>query len=291
MSRPSGSSRTRPTTRRAAWTSSLAGALRAADPDHLVTIGTRQPGGRRRAVPGGRGRRRARLRDRPPVPDLRTGALPGRPARHPDDACGRVRDGAGRRGGPAGRCSTNTARRRPSSTRTGSPPTTDCSPGRRSVAARSASSPGAGPTPSRPPSAGRRTSASRTRPQFGVTDHTGRLRPRGRVLAELAATIRAIGDELDGLAGDGPSAAAAIPVPHEYVRPYDAASYGLDAPRPARMSRRNGSGRPTGIPPRSFAAGSTASSWPPGPACRSPSRASGSTTAGRRRRCSSCRPR
>ncbi len=64
--------------------------------------------------------------------------------------------------------------------------------------------------------------------QFGVTDHTGGLRPRGRVLADLAATIRSIGDELDGLAGDGPSAVAAIPVPHEYVRPYDAASYGLD---------------------------------------------------------------
>ena len=67
--------------------------------------------------------------------------------------------------------------------------------------------------------------------QFGVTDHRGNLRPRGRVLAELAATIRATGDELDGLAGDGPLAAAAIPVPHEYVAPYDPAAYGLgDAP-------------------------------------------------------------
>jgi hypothetical protein len=64
--------------------------------------------------------------------------------------------------------------------------------------------------------------------QFGVTDHRGEVRPRGRVLADLAATIRAVGDELDDLAGDGPTAPAAIPVPHEYVRPYDPAAYGLD---------------------------------------------------------------
>lgn len=67
--------------------------------------------------------------------------------------------------------------------------------------------------------------------QFGVTDHHGGLRPRGRVLADLAATVRSIGTELDGLAGDGPTAVAAIPVPHEYARPYDSAAYGLtDAP-------------------------------------------------------------
>ena len=67
--------------------------------------------------------------------------------------------------------------------------------------------------------------------QFGVTDHHGTMRPRGRVLTELAATIRAVGDELDGLAGDGPQAVAAIPVPHEYALPYDPAGYGLgDAP-------------------------------------------------------------
>ncbi len=63
--------------------------------------------------------------------------------------------------------------------------------------------------------------------QFGVTDWTGRLRPRGRVLADLAATVRTL--DLDGLAGDGPVAAAAIPVPHEYVRPYDRDAYGLGA--------------------------------------------------------------
>jgi hypothetical protein len=67
--------------------------------------------------------------------------------------------------------------------------------------------------------------------QFGVTDHEGTLRPRGRVLTELATTMRALGDDLDGLAGDGPVTAAAIPVPHEYVRPYDHAAYGLDAGR------------------------------------------------------------
>jgi hypothetical protein len=63
--------------------------------------------------------------------------------------------------------------------------------------------------------------------QFGVTDHEGGLRPRGRVLAELAATMDSLGDDLDGLAGDGPVSAAAIPVPHEFVRPYDRAAYGL----------------------------------------------------------------
>ncbi len=64
--------------------------------------------------------------------------------------------------------------------------------------------------------------------QFGVTDQDGRLRPRGRVLADLRATIRAVGHELGGLAGDGPVPGAAIPVPHEYARPYDPAGYGLD---------------------------------------------------------------
>jgi hypothetical protein len=62
--------------------------------------------------------------------------------------------------------------------------------------------------------------------QFGVTDWTGVLRPRGRVLADLAATVRRL--DLDGLAAGGPAVTAAIPVPHEYVHPYDAAAYGLD---------------------------------------------------------------
>jgi hypothetical protein len=66
--------------------------------------------------------------------------------------------------------------------------------------------------------------------QFGVTDHTGALRPRGRVLSDLAATVRAL--DLDAHASMGPATAdAAIPVPHEYVRPYDGSAYGLeDAP-------------------------------------------------------------
>ncbi|MFN8631892.1 MAG: hypothetical protein U0838_16720 [Chloroflexota bacterium] len=92
-----------------------------------------------------------------------------------------------------------------------------------------ASSRGAGPTPSRPRSAGRPTSGARTETQFGVTDWTGELRPRGRVLAELAATVRRL--DLDGLAGFGPAANAVVPVPHEFAHPYDAAAYGLaDAP-------------------------------------------------------------
>ena len=61
--------------------------------------------------------------------------------------------------------------------------------------------------------------------QFGVTDWTGALRPRGRVLSDLAATVRQL--DLAGFAADGPVATTAIPVPHEYVRPYDPVAYGL----------------------------------------------------------------
>ncbi|MBI2238262.1 MAG: hypothetical protein HYU54_07045, partial [Actinobacteria bacterium] len=66
--------------------------------------------------------------------------------------------------------------------------------------------------------------------QFGVTDWLGELRPRGRVLSELAATARLL--DLDAFALDGPvPAPAAIPVPHEYARPYDPEAFGLsDAP-------------------------------------------------------------
>ena len=64
--------------------------------------------------------------------------------------------------------------------------------------------------------------------QFGVTDHLGGLRPRGRVLGELAAVMAVLADDLDDLAGDGPVGGAVIPVPHEYVRPYDPAGFGLD---------------------------------------------------------------
>jgi hypothetical protein len=62
--------------------------------------------------------------------------------------------------------------------------------------------------------------------QFGVTEWDGTLRPRGRILGELAATVRGL--PLDALAGNGPVASVAIPVPHEFVRPYDPASFGLD---------------------------------------------------------------
>ncbi len=62
--------------------------------------------------------------------------------------------------------------------------------------------------------------------QFGVTDWSGELRPRGRVLSELATV--AGGLDLDGLAADGPAPPrAAIPVPHEYVHPYDPDAFGL----------------------------------------------------------------
>jgi len=61
--------------------------------------------------------------------------------------------------------------------------------------------------------------------QFGVTDSTGSMRPRGRVLADLAATVRQL--DLAGLAAEGPVVTAAIPIPHEYARPYDPAAFGL----------------------------------------------------------------
>jgi beta-galactosidase len=65
--------------------------------------------------------------------------------------------------------------------------------------------------------------------QFGVTDFRGGLRPRGRVLGELATVVGRL--DLDAVAGDGPAAArAALPIPHEYVRPYDPDAYGLSEP-------------------------------------------------------------
>jgi endo-1,4-beta-mannosidase len=62
--------------------------------------------------------------------------------------------------------------------------------------------------------------------QFGVTDHTGEPRPRGRVLSDLAGVVARI--DIDAVAAEGPPVArAAIPIPHEYVRPYDENAYGL----------------------------------------------------------------
>ncbi len=61
--------------------------------------------------------------------------------------------------------------------------------------------------------------------QFGVVDTSGAMRPRGVVLGELARTVARL--DLDGHAAFGPSTTAAIVVPHEYVRPYDPAGYGL----------------------------------------------------------------
>jgi endo-1,4-beta-mannosidase len=63
--------------------------------------------------------------------------------------------------------------------------------------------------------------------QFGVADHTGALRPRGHVLAEAASRIQAL--DLDLVASRGPAPPdAVIPVPHEYLRPYDPRAFGLD---------------------------------------------------------------
>src|SRR4029453_18512620 len=81
--------------------------------------------------------------------------------------------------------------------------------------------------------------------QFGVTDNRGNLRPRGKVLSELAATVATL--DLDGLASAGPGpATTAIIVPHEYVRPDDPPAYGFagrasglfsSSTPPARASR------------------------------------------------------
>jgi endo-1,4-beta-mannosidase len=64
--------------------------------------------------------------------------------------------------------------------------------------------------------------------QFGVTAHDGERRPRLRALSELASVLGSL--DLDGFASDGPTCTAAIPVPHEYVRPYDEEAYGLNPP-------------------------------------------------------------
>jgi hypothetical protein len=65
--------------------------------------------------------------------------------------------------------------------------------------------------------------------QFGVTDWRGELRPRGGVLSGLASVVGRL--DLDAVAADGtPRARVAVPVPHEYVKPYDPDAYGLSEP-------------------------------------------------------------
>ena len=256
-----------------AWTVRWPTALRAADPDHLVTIGTA-------SQEIGDGPFRADVvadeldfTTVHPYPIYAPDALPGRSARRPDDACGRVRDRAGRAGRAGRSCSTSTARHRPSSTR--------CA-----IAAYDRllawSALGRGAigflawcwTDAEPAAFGRAPYVRQPHEtQFGVTDHTGALRPRGRVLAELAATIRAIGDELDGLAGDGRVGGRGDPRPARVRPAVRRRGYGLDAPA-GPMSRRSGSGRPTGTRSARSRLAQRRSCWPPGPACRSPSRAS-----------------
>src|SRR5262249_7805362 len=75
-------------------------------------------------------------------------------------------------------------------------------------------------------------------PQSGVTDWQGTPRPRGHVLAELARTARLL--PLQEAAFEGPApAAAVIVVPHEFVRPFDRAAFGLGGrPRPYPPAQR-----------------------------------------------------
>ncbi len=98
--------------------------------------------------------------------------------------------------------------------------------------------------------------------QFGVTDHRGNLRPRGKVLSELAATVATL--DLDGLASAGPGpATTAIIVPHEYVRPDDPAPTAWLERPPGCIARRRrpfgATASPTSRP--SPGRGSTRSCW------------------------------
>ncbi|GAB3119414.1 glycoside hydrolase 5 family protein [Glaciibacter psychrotolerans] len=63
--------------------------------------------------------------------------------------------------------------------------------------------------------------------QFGVTEHDGTPRPRLGALSDLARTLGEI--DLDAFASNGPMTDAFVPVPHEYVHPYGEESYGLSS--------------------------------------------------------------
>lgn len=76
--------------------------------------------------------------------------------------------------------------------------------------------------------------------QFGIVDRDGDVLPRGRALAEFAATVAHI--DLDAYAADGPRPRAAVLVPHEYVVPYDPAAYGLAGPSGNYLSEEESRG-------------------------------------------------
>ena len=147
----------------AGWTTALAGALRATDPDHLVTIGTASQeigAGPFRADVVAGSLDFATVHPYPIYsPELYPDGLLGSRMTHAAAFETALAGGAGR---PVmvHEYGASSAQFDP---RAGGVATTGCWPGRRSAAARSASSPGAGPTPSRRPSDAPRTSASRTR--------------------------------------------------------------------------------------------------------------------------------
>jgi len=62
--------------------------------------------------------------------------------------------------------------------------------------------------------------------QFGVTSSTGTERRRLGVMTEMARVLASL--DLDGRASHGPTAKASLPVPHEFVRPFDPRGFGLD---------------------------------------------------------------
>ncbi|MBX3088101.1 MAG: cellulase family glycosylhydrolase [Cryobacterium sp.] len=62
--------------------------------------------------------------------------------------------------------------------------------------------------------------------QFGMTGASGEARPRLRVMSGMAEVVAKL--DLEGRASFGQKTSAAIPVPHEFVRPFDSQWFGLE---------------------------------------------------------------
>ena len=62
--------------------------------------------------------------------------------------------------------------------------------------------------------------------QFGMTAADGTPRKRLGVMTAMAETLASL--DLDGRVSFGPYTTVAMPVPHEFVRPFDRAAFGLD---------------------------------------------------------------
>lgn len=62
--------------------------------------------------------------------------------------------------------------------------------------------------------------------QFGMTTASGAPRERLGVMTAMTEIVASL--DLDGRASFGPTINASMPVPHEFVRPFDSAAFGLD---------------------------------------------------------------